>query len=129
MRGDKKIWLIHKRNDSQVKPTPRWLRCKINKCVKTAITMVLKYIKQYNEWTENNQRELEIIKELNGITGIKNISEIKNSLDELNSRLEITKEAVNVKSDQKNYPTEEERKHLKKIKLQRLMRIGNNSTY
>ena len=53
--------------------------------------MVLKYIKQYNEWTENNQRELEIIKELNGNTGIKNISEIKNSLDELNSRLEITK--------------------------------------
>ena len=90
--------------------------------------MVLKYIKQYNEWTENNQRELEIIKELNGNTGIKNISEIKNSLDELNSRLEITKESVNVKSDQKNYPTEEERKHLKKIKLQRLMRIGNNST-
>ena len=41
--------------------------------------MVLKYIKQYNEWTENNQRELEIIKELNGNTGIKNISEIKNS--------------------------------------------------
>ena len=69
--------------------------------------MVLKYIRQYNEWTENNQRELEIMKELNGNTGIKNMSEIKNSLDELNSRLEITKESVNVKSDQENYPNEE----------------------
>ena len=38
------------------------------------------------------------------------MSEIKNSLDELNSRLEITKESVNVKSDQENYPNEEERK-------------------
>ena len=76
--------------------------------------MVLKYIKQYNEWTENNQRELEIIKELKGNIGIKNISEIKNSLDELNSRLEITKESVNMKSDQENYPIEEERKHFKK---------------
>ena len=84
--------------------------------------MVLKYIRQYNERTENNQKELEIMKELNGNTGIKNMSEIKNSLDELNSRLEITKESVNVKSDQENYPNEEERKHLKKIKLQRLMR-------
>ena len=73
--------------------------------------MVLKYIRQYNEWTENNQRELEIMKELNGNTGIKNMSEIKNSLDELNSRLEITKESVNVKSDQENYPNEEETKH------------------
>ena len=76
--------------------------------------MVLKYIKQYNEWTENNQRELEIIKELKGNIGIKNISEIKNSLDELNSRLEIAKESVNMKSDQENYPIEEERKHFKK---------------
>lgn len=63
----------------------------VNACIKICLKIKQKYV--INEWTKNLSTEMKIIKNLMGILELQStITEMKNSLDVFNSRLEMAVE-------------------------------------